>query len=113
MDRNNGPAWYKIADNIAELPFSKDGLAEATVNGRLICLTFFKEKLYACAGKCPHAGGHLAAGYVDATGNIVCPEHCYKFNLENGRNISGEGYYLKTYKTKVSDEGVFIDMGIT
>ena len=87
--------WYKIANTVADIPFSPEGLAEIAVNGKQVCVGLFKEKLFACAAKCPHAGGTLAHGYIDGTGNIVCPLHRYKFSPENGRNTTGEGYFLK------------------
>jgi len=64
--------------------------------------------LMACAQKCPHAGGMMAEGHLDALGNIVCPLHRYKFNLQNGRNVSGEGYFLKTFRVEIRKEGVFV-----
>ena len=87
--------WYKIADTLEEILFSKNGRAEWEVNGKKICLSLFKEELCATALKCPHAGGNLSHGYLDATGNVVCPLHRYKFSCKNGRNVSGEGFYLK------------------
>lgn len=99
--------WHKIADSLAEIHFSEAGLAELEVAGKKICLTLYKEQLFACAARCPHAGGALAHGYTDALGNIVCPLHRYKFNLQNGRNTSGEGYYLKTYPVEIRPEGIF------
>ena len=68
----------------------------------------YKEELYACAAKCPHAGGTLAEGYTDVLGNIVCPVHRYKFSLQNGRNSSGEGYYLKTWPVEKREDGIYI-----
>ena len=50
----------------------------------------------------------MCQGFLDKNGNIVCPVHRYVFSLENGRDISGEGYYLKIYPVKINDEGVFI-----
>jgi nitrite reductase/ring-hydroxylating ferredoxin subunit len=41
-------------------------------------------------------------------GNIVCPLHRYKFSLVNGRNVSGEGYYLKTYPVEQREDGLYI-----
>ena len=102
--------WYKIAESIAEIEFSVNGLTELEVNGRKICLAKHHDQVFACTQKCPHAGGLLAAGYLDATGNIVCPLHRYKFDLKNGRNISGEGYHLKTYPVEVRENGVFIGL---
>lgn len=101
-------AWHKIAESLAVMHFPENNIVEATVAGRKICLVLHKEQLTACAQTCPHAGGRLAAGYVDAVGNVVCPLHRYKFNLVNGRNVSGEGYYLKTFPVEIKPDGVFV-----
>jgi len=100
--------WKKIAESRDELFQSGKELTEIEVDGKLICVVRHKEKLSACAAKCPHAGGKMSAGYMDALGNIVCPLHRYKFNLENGRNVTGEGYFLKTYATEERADGVYV-----
>lgn len=100
--------WHKIADNISQLNFNANGLAELHINGKTICLAKHNNQLFACTQKCPHAGGLLVDGYLDALGNLVCPLHKYKFSLKNGRNVSGEGYYLKTFSIKEKENGVFI-----
>jgi nitrite reductase/ring-hydroxylating ferredoxin subunit len=100
--------WHKIADDPLELEFSAGGLTTVEAGGKKFCLALQKGILYACTYKCPHAGGILADGYLDAAGNLVCPHHRYKFSLQNGRNVSGEGYYLKTFPVEARAEGVFI-----
>lgn len=100
--------WHKMADNIAEISFSANKMAEVKVAGKLICIALHNEKLFGCAAKCPHAGGQLTDGYLDAAGDIVCPLHRYKFNLQNGRNISGEGYFLKTFPIEIRKEGIYV-----
>lgn len=80
------------------------------VDGKSITLAKWNERLYACSPKCPHAGGILADGLVDTTGNIVCPVHHYKFKLETGRNTSGEGYYLKTYVVELRKDGFYVGL---
>ncbi len=100
--------WHKIAESIAAINFSPEGLASLEVNKKTICVALHNGELLACTNKCPHAGGHLQDGFLDAMGNIVCPLHRYKFSLKNGRNISGEGYHLKTYQVEIREEGVFI-----
>lgn len=100
--------WHKVADSIAEL-FSADAvLVERQVNGKRLCFTLYQQKVFACTSSCPHAGGKMAEGYVDAAGNIVCPVHRYKFSLLNGRNASGEGYFLKTFPVETRDEGIMV-----
>jgi len=43
-------------------------------------------------------------------GHIVCPLHRYKYDPKTGRNVSGEGYFLKTFRAEVREDGVFVDM---
>ncbi|MEP6674911.1 MAG: Rieske 2Fe-2S domain-containing protein [Ferruginibacter sp.] len=102
--------WHKIADAVNEINFNSNGLAEIEINGKTICIAKHDDELQACTHKCPHAGGRLAEGYLDALGNIVCPLHRYKFNLQNGRNISGEGYYLKIFPLDLRPDGIFVGL---
>ena len=100
--------WIKVAESLSELDVDDNGLCIVEYDNKKFTLAVFKEKIFACAYKCPHAGGILGEGYMDALGNIVCPLHRYKYSLENGRNVSGEGYYLKTYKAELREDGVYI-----
>ena len=102
--------WHKIADHINELDFAANNIAVLELNGKKICVGKHQEAAFAFAYKCPHAGGILADGYIDALGNVVCPLHRYKYNMENGRNVSGEGYYLKHWPVELREEGVFVGM---
>ena len=100
--------WFKVADNSGEIAWQDNGLAVAEAGGRKITLARTADGILACAYKCPHASGILADGFIDALGNIVCPLHRYKFNLSNGRNVSGEGYYLKVYAIEERAAGIFV-----
>lgn len=102
------PNWHKIASDISEIHFNANGLAEIEVNGKIVCIARHNNQVFACTQKCPHAGASLAEGHLDALGNLVCPIHRYKFNLTNGRNVSGEGYHLKRFAIKQEENGVFI-----
>ena len=101
---------YKIAEHINELPFSDNNIAVVEVSGKKICVAKYKDQLFAFAYKCPHAGGLLAYGHIDTNGNVVCPLHRYKYDICNGRNVSGEGYYLKHWRVNQNEEGVFVEM---
>lgn len=100
--------WVKVAESLTEIPFNNNGLAEVVADGKTVCLGRHGDALFAFAQKCPHASGLLMNGFVDALGNVVCPLHRYKFCMKNGRNVSGEGYYLKHWPVKVEESGVFI-----
>src|SRR3982751_4158161 len=98
--------YHQIAENAAELAFNGQGIAVVEVKGKMICVTRFSGAWFAFGYKCPHASGIMSEGYVDAVGNVVCSVHRYKFSLQNGRNTSGEGYYLKTYPVEVRGEAI-------
>ncbi|MEO5563046.1 MAG: Rieske 2Fe-2S domain-containing protein [Chitinophagaceae bacterium] len=100
--------WQKVADYINELDFGENNIAVAELKGKKICLGKFNDKLFAFAWKCPHAGGILADGFIDALGNVVCPLHRYKFDLKNGRNITGEGYYLNHWPVEIREDSVYV-----
>lgn len=97
--------WHLIAESASELLLNSNNIAVVEVKGKKICVTHYRGQWFAFAYKCPHASGILADGYIDAVGNVVCPVHRYKFSLQNGRNTSGEGYYLKTYPVQESESG--------
>lgn len=100
--------WFKVAESIATVEWQDNDMCTILTAGQKITLAKLGQQLYAFAHKCPHAGGTLADGYLDAVGNIVCPIHRYKFNMQNGRNTSGEGYYLKTYPVELREGGLFV-----
>lgn len=108
VDEKEKYNWHKIADSIEDLHFADNSLAEIEVAGKTVCIVLQKEQMMACSQKCPHAGGNLSNGFLDAAGNIVCPLHRYRFKLQNGQNVSGEGYFLKTYPVENRNDGVFI-----
>lgn len=100
--------WVQIAQQADELSFNDNQLAELVIDEKKICIAKTNVGLKACAAKCPHAGGEMALGKLDTKGNIVCPVHGYIFNLNNGRDMAGEGYFLKIYPVKQEENGLFI-----
>ncbi|MBS4065954.1 MAG: Rieske 2Fe-2S domain-containing protein [Chitinophagaceae bacterium] len=102
--------WHKVAETAEELPWQDNHLCEIEVNGKTICMARHGAEVFACTHKCPHAGGHLADGFVDALGNLVCPLHRYKFHPQSGRNVSGEGYFLKTYPVEQRADGIYVGL---
>jgi 3-phenylpropionate/trans-cinnamate dioxygenase ferredoxin subunit len=100
--------WHKFADHENDIEVSANGIAVIEIKNKKICITKFHEQWFGFTYKCPHAGGLLANGYIDLVGNIVCPVHRYKFSLKNGRNSSGEGFYMKTFPIEKRAEGLFV-----
>ncbi|PZP52596.1 MAG: (2Fe-2S)-binding protein [Pseudopedobacter saltans] len=70
-----------------------------------VCISRIEGMYYAYTDKCPHAGVSFSDGGVLINKCVVvCPLHAYKFNIKNGRNITDEGYRLRTYVVNPYDE---------
>ncbi|MDB5253913.1 MAG: Rieske 2Fe-2S protein [Flaviaesturariibacter sp.] len=102
--------WVRVAGHIAEIPFGSNNLAEVPAGGRTVLLVKGADGIHAVAPKCPHAGGALVHGWLDGSGNVVCPLHRYRFCPSNGRNVSGEGYYLKRWPVEERADGVYVGL---
>ncbi len=85
-------------------------MAEIIADSKTICIAKHEDQLFAFAQKCPHASGLLSQGFVDPLGNVVCPLHHYKYSIKNGRNVSGEGYYLKHWPVEIRDDGIYVGL---
>jgi nitrite reductase/ring-hydroxylating ferredoxin subunit len=102
------PTWQKISSGMTEFIFAPNNIAIIEINSKKLCIARHNDQLFAFAFQCPHAGGLFAEGFIDALGNVVCPLHGYKYSMKNGRNTSGEGYYLKHWEVEVREDGVYI-----
>jgi nitrite reductase/ring-hydroxylating ferredoxin subunit len=100
--------WHKVATSAAEISWQENRMCIVEAGGKKITLGLVNGQVYAFAHKCPHASGIMADGYLNAAGQVSCPLHRYRFDLKNGRNSSGEGYFLKTYSVEIREEGVFV-----
>ena len=102
--------WYKVAETEAEIKLNRNGIGIFEVTGKKVCVTKYLDVWYAFAYHCPHAGGLMSEGYVDLSGNIVCPVHAYKFNLKNGRCDIPDSFRLKTFRVELRPDGFYIGM---
>ena len=101
-------SWELVTDTPLGLDWPASNLLEIEVGGRKLTLAKWEGNYFAFARKCPHASGRMASGYINPLGQVVCPLHRYAFDMKNGRNTSGEGYFLKTYPVETRPEGIFI-----
>lgn len=102
------PQWHLVSAEPELLEWQLNHMCLLEVAGKKITLARFEDQYFAFAHKCPHASGVMADGFIDATGQVVCPLHRYRFNIKNGRNTSGEGYYLKTYPLERREDGLYV-----
>lgn len=102
--------WYKIGESEADIAWQDNDMCIVHANKKKLTLARHNGNLFAFAHKCPHANGIMADGYINAAGQVTCPLHRYRFNMQNGRNTSGEGYFLKTYPVETRADGIYVGL---
>ena len=75
--------YVKVAEISDLTPGSKKKIALA---GKTILLVNLDGLYYAIDNKCPHLGGSLYDGNLEAD-VIVCPRHGAAFNVKTGKNV--------------------------
>src|SRR6185436_18441952 len=101
--------WIKIFNRPEEANERiKNGQPQLVVIGSIrICLVRINENYYAVGDKCSHNGESLSKGKVNYIGEIICPWHGYRFNLQTGRSAENNPD-IPTFPVKVNEDGLFI-----
>ena len=82
-----------------------------SVNFRKVALFRLGTTVYATDEKCPHAGGPIHMGDIEALPDmflcVTCPWHKWRFSLDNGKVVTPQdrNLQLKVYPTRVDDDG--------
>jgi nitrite reductase (NADH) small subunit len=99
--------WVKVGD---ERDIKENQGKEINVNGIRIALFHANGRYYAIEALCRHQDGSLAPGKID--GEVVeCPLHSWHYNIKTGELLDYlEGVKLTTYKIKIKDNQIFIDV---
>lgn len=90
-----------------DLPIGKSAIISAGAHE--IALFNYKGKYYAVANKCPHRGSPLGEGRIEE-GIVICPNHEWRFKLENGANMQNPELFIPTYPVKVKNEIIYIGL---
>jgi nitrite reductase/ring-hydroxylating ferredoxin subunit len=69
------------------------------IGGFRLAVFLDRGNVYVLDNDCPHAGGNLSAGTVDAH-HAVCPRHAWAFRLDDGRLRGFAGIQVRTYPTR-------------
>ncbi len=97
--------------NSQEIAFEKlpDGKPrKVIIDGTPYCFVRIKNVIRAFSDFCPHERANLSEGIVTAYGELVCPLHHYRFDLELGEESSLRCGGLRFYEIKVTGDGVFL-----
>ncbi len=77
--------------------------------GKSLALFRVGERIVAMDAECPHAGGALHEGKVEA-GCVVCPLHEYPFELATGRCRSQPSLSVRIYPVMVEQGDVYVEV---
>ncbi len=90
---------------IPEKIIKKVILGETTIGMVRIGETFFCFQAF-----CPHRGASLIQGNINASKEIICPLHQYRFDLATGRLKSGSCEDLEVFPAELTENGLEISI---
>ncbi|HLT73827.1 MAG TPA: Rieske 2Fe-2S domain-containing protein [Ohtaekwangia sp.] len=104
--------WIKLFSSIEEAKekVEENGTRLIIIGGKRVCLARFNNRFFAVQDKCTHNGESLSRGKLNYQGEIICPWHNYRFDLETGRACDSTCRDLETYALRIDETGFFIGM---
>ncbi len=105
-NRGKQKKWYKVLDDVAELPEGR--VTTVTANHHGICLTHFEGKFSALDNKCPHQGGPLGEGSIE-NGLLRCPWHGWDYHPCTGK-APGYDDGVDTFEVEIRENAVYVGL---
>lgn len=98
-------AEFVAVCRVDEVP---EGRARAVeVDGLRIAVFNEGGTFHALLGRCPHANGPLARGWIE-DGEAVCPLHYWRFRLRSGRCTNVRGNSVHVFACEARDGWVWV-----
>lgn len=102
---------FELGNSISEvfelLPDSR--VKKVKLGNREIGIVRIGERIFGFNAFCPHRGASLIQGSIHK-GEIICPLHQYRFELQTGQAKAGNCPDLETYLCILSDVGLKITL---
>jgi nitrite reductase/ring-hydroxylating ferredoxin subunit len=87
--------------SLCELPELTEGQGKyVEIGGFQLAVFLSRGQVRVIDNECPHAGGDLVHGWIEA-GCVVCPLHCWPFNLETGQLRDAPGVTIRVYPVRI------------
>jgi nitrite reductase/ring-hydroxylating ferredoxin subunit len=104
--------WVKIFGSLddAKGRIKEDKPQLVILGERRICLVLHDGKFRAVQDSCSHNGESLSKGTINYLGEVICPWHNYRFDLDTGRESGQRSSDLVTYPIKIDETGFFIGL---
>ncbi|PJA32227.1 MAG: nitrite reductase (NAD(P)H) small subunit [Zetaproteobacteria bacterium CG_4_9_14_3_um_filter_53_7] len=94
--------WYSIC-KVHEIP--RSGGRTIKAGERSVALfRLSNDSIRAIENRCPHKGGPLADGVISG-GDILCPLHNWRVDLETGDVAAPESGCVTVFPVRVEDDG--------
>lgn len=92
-------------------PEGRDAWTVHAGDGRAFAVFVLSDGYRVSDALCPHNGGPLAQGRLFDGGQVVCPWHWYRFDLETGACATVSQYRLAIYPVIVRGGVRYADVG--
>ena len=98
--------FVKVA-TLSDLPPGKAKAVEA--GGAAIALYNVDGTVCATVNTCPHRGGPLGEGDLDA-GVITCPWHGFQYDVQTGRCLTNAALSVGCHRVRVSGTDILVEV---
>jgi len=97
--------WIKVAQ-VSDVP--EDGTLLVDLGVEPVCLYNIDGKIFATHDTCTHGQASLADGFIDG-GEIECPLHQGRFNIETGKAVGVPCTEdIRSYAVKIENGAVLL-----
>jgi NAD(P)H-dependent nitrite reductase small subunit len=80
------------------------------VGDRRVAIFHFEGRFYALDDTCPHQGGPLGEGYLEAGGVVSCPWHAWTFDLRTGVSPIDPDVRVACHTVRVEDGQLIVEI---
>lgn len=104
---DESPEFVPVA-RVADVPPGR--MKRVEVDGRDVALVNLDGAFFALDNNCPHNGGPLAQGSLDAcAAQLTCPWHAWTWDVRTGRAVAPPvGYRAVTYPVRIDGDAVLV-----
>ena len=96
--------WIGVA-KLADLKPESARVVQA--GKRKLALLCTAEGICVMDNACPHSGGDLGEGLVEAN-RIICPLHSWEFDCKSGICLTEKGVQQRSYSVKIENDEVLV-----
>ena len=92
-------------DTVDAQDIPEGGVIEYVLDGEILALANYRQRVYVVEGICPHQGGSLGRGTLHASQPCLlrCPWHGWEYELNTGQHVSIPAVSIGTYESRIID----------